>query len=114
MTPDASAPISENADGTVTVIFDARVYVLDAIKKAAYKFAKDCSIILASDEDKFVATVTSFDPNADNNSRTRLVGAFCNEVIDQELREKIAIQTEPMRNLILAQAFSKTNLLNDG
>jgi His-Xaa-Ser system protein HxsD len=109
----AASPVTENADGSISVCFDARVCPLDAIKKAAYKFAKDCSVILGADGDNYLATISFFDAATEPSAKKRLVGAFCNEVIDQELREKIATQTEPVRNLILAQAFSKTSLISD-
>ena len=40
----------------------------------------------------------------------RIVAAFKNEVLDQDLRLIIAKETEPMRNAILAFALSKTGL----
>ena len=42
-----------------------------------------------------------------------LTGEFCNEVLDQELREAVAQETEAVRNLLLAQAFSATSLLDE-
>ena len=33
------------------------------------------------------------------------------EVLDQELRHKLKAETEPVRNLIFAHAFSKTGLI---
>jgi len=33
--------------------------------------------------------------------------------VAQELREKIKLETEDVRNLILAHAFSKTNLIDE-
>jgi hypothetical protein len=41
-----------------------------------------------------------------------MAGEFCNEVLDQELRETIAEETAGIRNLLLAQAFSKTSLID--
>jgi His-Xaa-Ser system protein HxsD len=42
----------------------------------------------------------------------KLVGEFCNEVLDQDLRETVAEETTGIRNLLLAQAFSKTSLID--
>jgi len=39
-----------------------------------------------------------------------LAGEFRNETLDQDLRLKIAAETEGYRNLILSLAFSKTPL----
>jgi len=107
------SPFETNPDGSVSVRFDSRVYPLNAVKKAAYKFAKDCGVVVNVEGEHFRATINFFDQAAAPSAKQRLVGAFCNEVIDQDLREQISEQTEPMRNLILAQAFSKTSLLNN-
>ena len=40
----------------------------------------------------------------------RIVAAFRNEVLDQDLRAVIAKQTEATRNAVLAFALSKTGL----
>lgn len=107
-------PVDANPDGSISVRFDSSVYPLIAVKKAAYKFAKDFAVLIDAEDKHHRATVNIFDENMPTAARTRLIGAFCNEVIDQDLREQISAQTEPVRNLILAQAFSKTNLLNNG
>lgn len=106
------SPITENADGTTSISFDPATTPLDAIKKAAYKFAKDCSIVITSSKTAYIAHITFFG-SLEPDKKTRLTGAFCNEVIDQELRETIAAKTEDIRNLILAQAFSKTSLIQN-
>lgn len=106
-------PVKANPDGSISVCFDARVYPVIAVKKAAYKFAKDCAVVIDSLGHQFRATINLFDETMPTSAKNRLVGAFCNEVIDQDLREQISVQTEPVRNLILAQAFSKTNLLDN-
>ena len=36
---------------------------------------------------------------------------FFQELLDQELREHVAEETGPVRTLIIAQAFSKTDLI---
>ena len=41
-----------------------------------------------------------------------LVAEFRNEVLDQVLRERIRIETQEARNLILAVAFSGTGLVD--
>jgi His-Xaa-Ser system protein HxsD len=105
--------ITTNANGTQSVRFASSAYSLDAVKQAAYKFAKTCGVVLQCDEKYTEATISFFDDKISELERSKLVGAFCNEVIDQDLRESIAAKTESIRNLILAQAFSKTNLLNN-
>jgi len=94
----------------LVVAFDTSVYRLVAIKKAAHKFGDRFHILIRPTSDGQVEVVLNAkaaiaDPN-------RLVGEFCNEVLDQELRELIAQETQAVRNLILAHAFSRTSLLS--
>lgn len=92
------------------VAFDTSVYRLTAIKKAAHKFGDRFHIVIRPATNGRVEAVlkaktTLADPE-------HVVGEFCNEVLDQELRELIAQETHAVRDLIMAHAFSKTSLLS--
>jgi His-Xaa-Ser system protein HxsD len=78
---------------------DLGIYSLVALKKAAYKFKK----VQILERDKNFAILELGDISEE---------VFYKELVDQDLREIIAKETEPVRNLILAQAFSKTSLGN--
>ena len=78
---------------------DLGIYSLVALKKAAYKFKK----VQILERDKNFALLELGDISE---------AVFYQELVDQDLREIIAKETEPVRNLILAQAFSKTSLGN--
>ncbi len=41
-----------------------------------------------------------------------LAGEFRNEVLEQELREVVAEETRPVRDMLMAQAFSAFSLLD--
>ena len=92
------------------VSFDARVFSLAAVKKAAYRyiheFAADISI--SGDEIKCVLLMTE---RADEQRTRCIVSEFRKEALDQDLRERLRAETEPVRNLILAHAFSRTGLV---
>lgn len=107
------SPVTISEDGTVSVLFDIRLYSADAIKKASYKFADDLAIVLSLPSENEVLASITFQKTFDQQSKDKIVGAFCNEVIDQDLREQIAQKTEATRSLILAEAFSKTSLLRE-
>jgi His-Xaa-Ser system protein HxsD len=96
---------------TTSVNFDGHVFNLIAIKKAAYKYIDSFSadISLTNDEVRCLLKLTS--PKSDE-SFARLVDDFRKEVLDQDLRENLRIETEPVRNLILAHAFSKTGIIS--
>jgi His-Xaa-Ser system protein HxsD len=95
--------------GRHRVSFDARVYALPAIKKAAYRFLKDFDTEIAQDGDSWVCTLR-FTPPADAEAMERAERELRAEVLDQDLRASIARETEPVRNAVLALAFSRTGL----
>ena len=92
------------------VAFDTSVYRLTAIKKAAHKFGDLFHIVIRPTTDGRVEAVLKAKTTLANPKR--VVGEFCNEVLDQELRELVAQETQAVRDLILAHAFSKTSLLS--
>jgi His-Xaa-Ser system protein HxsD len=96
---------------TVRVSLDLRVYRIAAIKKAAYRVAASCTALFEQIDEVQVQVALQFKPNATESSVSEAVRLFHQEVLDQELREHIAEETRPLRTLILAQAFSRTDLI---
>ena len=92
------------------VVLDANVYRLSAVKKAAYKFGNKFHCLISTQDDASISVVLK--SKAQFDDLEHLAGEFCNEVLDQDLRENIAEQTEALRNLLLAHAFSRTSLVN--
>jgi len=92
-------------------IFCLSTYSLNAIKKTCYKFSSDFSVKLEKVDDEKIKVGFTFNPNADNEMRADLIRQFHNELLDQDLREIVFKETEGVRNLILAHAFSKTTLI---
>ena len=101
--------LSKMPDGSFVVRFDRNVYRLSAVKKSAYKYG---DILHALIEEADGSVVVSLRPASSNANPEEAVGKFCNEVLDQELREEIAAQTTGIRDLLLAHAFSKTSLVD--
>ena len=95
--------------GTAQVSFDARIYSLVVIKKAAYRFLKTFVTEITQDGDAWVCALkfTTFTDAAGIERAARDLQA---EVLDQDLRATISRETEPVRNAILALAFSRTGL----
>lgn len=94
------------------VILDTTIYSVTAIKKAAYKFAGRASVVINPKNDTSVAVFFDFIGHPLSNPED-VIGDFCNEVLDQDLREIIKQETTPLRNLILAHAFSRTSLASE-
>ena len=92
----------------ITVFFAAGLYDIEALKRAAYRFSDRVAMeLLPSTEGMLCRLMPTGkrEPNWQN-----LEAEFRTEVLDQELRQKIAAETEPYRNLVLSLAFSKTPL----
>jgi His-Xaa-Ser system protein HxsD len=98
MSSGASAPV---------VAFDGSTVSLDAIQRAAYAVADMMTVDIAAADGRFICTMYARSHSGDDDELAHRLRA---EVIDQTLRVRIAEQTEPLRNLIFALAFSETGL----
>jgi His-Xaa-Ser system protein HxsD len=98
-----------STNAPLRVLFDARVYALPAIKKAAYRFLKSFDTEITQEGDSWVCTLrfsASINAEAIEHAERELRA----EVLDQDLRASIAREAEPVRNAVLAMAFSRTGL----
>jgi His-Xaa-Ser system protein HxsD len=97
-------------DGNTFVLsIDTRVYSLEALKKTAYKFAAVTSVIIEPKTDNVVSVLFNFAGAHTKNDSERVIADFCNELLDQDLRETIKRETTPVRNLsarVFTQRFS--------
>jgi His-Xaa-Ser system protein HxsD len=107
-------------DGAIQVVLDLRVYRLIAIQKTAYRLADRVTVVLgviagelAPGGDQLPATL-QFKPGTSEAAAREVARQFYQELLDQELREQIADQTNAVRTLILAHAFSNADLIKRG
>jgi His-Xaa-Ser system protein HxsD len=89
-----------------TLRLDACCHTPDAVQRAAYRFSDRLAAEVRTDDDEIVCLLSFADDLAERIDE--LLADFRNEVLDQVLRERIRRETEPVRNLILALAFSNT------
>lgn len=94
----------------VLLIFDASVYSVDAIKKAAYRSIARFAVNIAKEGNE-IKCILTFKESATETQVNTYLDEFKKEVLDQDLRESIKKETEGVRNLILAHTFSKTGLI---
>ena len=92
--------------------FDNRVFSLPAVKKSAYKYINSFTTDINLEGNEIVCALTFASP-ANEVRSARLVEEFKKEVLDQDLREQIKVETAPIRNLIFALAFSKTGMVGN-
>jgi His-Xaa-Ser system protein HxsD len=90
------------------LVLDSAVYSLDAVKKAAYRFLDRFATDIRLQTGAIVCDLV-FSRNASEAQKEAIVADFRTEVLDQDLRERIARETAAVRNAILAVAFSPTS-----
>lgn len=92
--------------------FEKEAFSLTAIQKAAYRGSKFFTAQLETSERTINCTLYSC-IGTDEEAFLFAIENFQKDVIDYQLREAIALQTEPVRNLILGLTFSKTELMDE-
>ena len=94
---------------TREVVFDLSGYSIDAIQRAAYRFSDRLSVDIHSEAGGY-RCLLHLEGEPTEGDADVVVADFRVEVLDQVLRERIRGETEQVRNLILAFAFSNTGL----
>lgn len=92
------------------IVFQHKIYSLDTIKKAAYKFARHGSSEIVSRDDSY-HLYFKMASGGSPEFADELVQLIKSEVLDQDLREIVRKETESVRILLLANAFSNTKLV---
>lgn len=95
--------------GSAAVRFQTSVYGLDAIAAAAHRLTDRCHVHIESEQQGSV--LVRIKPKSTLESARVLAGELANHVLDQSLRVRLASETEPIRRVLLAQVFSKVNIL---
>lgn len=95
----------------VTISFDRNTTELDALQRAAYAITDLMTVDIRESAQEYVCTLY---PRRDGIGADELRHRIRAEVIDQALRLRIARETEPVRNLVFALAFSQTGLADGG
>lgn len=95
----------------VEISFDRSTTELDALQQAAYAVADLMTVDIRASGTEYVCALF---PRRAGLAGDELRHRIRAEVIDQALRLRIAKETEPIRNLIFALAFSETGLAGSG
>lgn len=107
--PDAGAT-GDGGTGTaeITLAFDRLTVDLDALQRSAYAVAAEMTVDIRVCGADYVCALF---PRGRDAIDEELKHRFRVEVNDQILRVRIAKETEPLRNLVFALAFSQTGLV---
>ena len=87
---------------------DQSVYSLEVVQKAAYRFIDRLTILISNTDTQILCEITPIEGLS--KPVEEIVADFKRELLDQQLRFQIKAETEPVRNLILALAFSRSGL----
>ena len=102
----------QNGSKQLRIRFDDRIISLPAVKKASYKYINLFAVDFSLTNNEILCSLTFTAPITEEDS-LRLAEDFKKEALDQDLREQIKKETEPIRNLIFALAFSKTGIADN-
>lgn len=97
--------------GGVQIAFERATTELDALQRAAYAVGDQMTVEIRASSTEYLCSLFGREPAADPEDLKHRIRS---EVIDQTLRLRIGRETEPLRNLIFALAFSRTGLIDDG
>jgi His-Xaa-Ser system protein HxsD len=95
------------AGGVATLRFQPQLYDEVAIAKAAHEQTGECVVHL---EQADGAIIVKLSPRQVLTNLEACAGQLANDALDFHLRGLLQAQTEPIRRLIIAQAFSRANL----
>lgn len=94
------------------VLFDERLYDAQVLQKAAYRSINVLTVDITSEGNQFVCALSS-NIGMDEQSFLSAVQEFKKDALDYQLRHRLAVETQPIKNLILGLAFSKTGLISE-
>jgi len=90
---------------------DSAIYSKASVFRACYKFTDRAYLFLSRPDDDSNTIVITIKAKKSGDDPNILIQEFCNELIDQGVRESLEKEFGVIRNLIVAQAFSEGNLL---
>jgi len=105
-------PPAENVPRQILIRFDDRIISLLAVKKASYKYINSFAVDFSLKDNEILCALT-FTSSTTEEFALRLAEDFKKEALDQDLREQVKAETEQIRNLIFALAFSKAGIVGN-
>jgi His-Xaa-Ser system protein HxsD len=96
------------ADTTVTVRADPKIFSETAVLRAAHRLTDHCYVSLHREGEWFSVKLQ---PIGGPVEPAAIEGRFANLLLDEELRARVAGETEAERRLIIAYALSKQTVV---
>jgi len=111
MEAEHTSSLEETASESLSLPVDTAIYSLEALFRVCYIFTDRCYLFLTPADESSVINVFITGKTSDCNLRA-IAGEFSNELINQKVRSDIALETNAIRELIVAQAFAEADLLD--
>jgi His-Xaa-Ser system protein HxsD len=99
-------------DGALRIALSLDTYRLEAIFRSCYWLTDRCFVYLGPPREG-VIEVTLIAKSRSDKDTDRLTWQFLNDLVDQQLRISINEETRTIREMIVAQAFADTDLIDD-
>lgn len=96
---------------SVSVCVDTTIYSLEALLRVCYIFTDKCYLFLEWANPKTTVRVR-LSAKIPDTDISLISGQFCNELINQKVRMDIATETRPIREMIVAQAFAESSIID--
>lgn len=97
--------IKKSNDGQFLLEISRKIYDINAILKAAYKFTDTCYVHVDSISEGILGVYFKARDRKDA-SLENIVNDFCNELIDQQIRVNLEKEYSSIRDQIVKKAFS--------
>ena len=113
--PEAALPkgvVHRFENGTLRLTIPIDVYGMDAIFRSCYWLTNRCYLYLAPPQGGLL-DVTLVAKEGGVPLTDRLAWDFLNDLVDQRLRIDINRETRTIREMIVAQAFAETDLIDN-
>lgn len=91
---------------------DLSIFPASVVLRAAYKLTGRAHVFVERVEEGATRVAVTFRAKG-GHDLDAVIGDFANELIDQRLREEMAREMAPIREMVVAQAFAEGNLLDE-
>lgn len=98
-------------EDAVYITVDEKVYGLPAILKTSYSFTDKCYVLLSSEGEFLIVRIAPLeDSEAKNTDFKQLAKEFCNQLLEQRMRQQVLSETGEIRETIMTRAFLSGNI----
>jgi His-Xaa-Ser system protein HxsD len=107
LSPSIVMGVAEDGSEVARLVVGTELYTREVVFRACYIFTDRCYLLLKPHGENEI--IVEFRKRALPTPLSDVIGAFCNELINQRVRADIARETQRIRELIVTQAFAEAD-----